>query len=76
VTTNPQTEHEILRRLDEINLNMKKLMTVVGVQGKEEETQITALSSAGFTSIEIEQIVGVPAGTVRRWLSERRRKKR
>jgi len=55
---------------------MKKLMTVVGVQGKEEETQITALSSAGFTSIEIEQIVGVPAGTVRRWLSERRRKKR
>jgi hypothetical protein len=76
VAKNTQTENEILQRLDEININIKKLLSVVGMQGKEEEKQIVALSAAGFTSVEIEQIIGVPAGSVRRRLHEKRHKNR
>lgn len=51
--------------LEEINSNVKKLISVIAVQGLDDGKKIKILSNMGYSSFEIEEITGIPAATVR-----------
>ena len=52
--------------LEEISGKLDKLTGLLVIQGKEENQQIKILTTFGFNSNEIGNLLGLPAGTVRR----------
>ena len=52
--------------LEEISGKLDKLTGLLVIQGKEEDQQIKILTSLGFNSKEAGNLLGIPAGTVRR----------
>lgn len=59
---NALTEREILL---EINSNIKKLLAVFAIQGKDDEKKMSILYSLGYSASEISELSGIPPGTVR-----------
>lgn len=50
----------------EIKELLNKIVGLLAILGKEKNEQVKILLSLGFTSIAIEEITGIPSGTVRR----------
>ncbi len=67
-------DKEVIKKLDEINRNLNRLMAIVAVSGKDEDRQIRGLSRVGFSSSEIEAIMGIPSRTIRDRLSRTRKR--
>lgn len=51
--------------LEEININIKRLLGAVATQGNGTHEKIITLKSMGFNSVEIKAITGIPEGTTR-----------
>ena len=64
------------KQYSEIKQTLDKIVGLLAIQGKEKNVQITILLSLGFTSIDIENITGIPSGTVRRLKSTTLKKER
>lgn len=52
--------------LEEISGKLDKLTGLLVIQGKEEDQQIKILTSLGFSSNVVGNLLGIPSGTVRR----------
>lgn len=55
------TEKEILM---EISKKLSQLLAINAMQGKEKDSQVNILTSAGFTNSEISALLDIPKGTV------------
>lgn len=54
------------RQYLEIKELLNKIVGLLAILGKEKNEQVKILLSLGFTSTAIEEITGIPSGTVRR----------
>ncbi len=52
--------------LEEISGKLDKLTGLLVIQGKGEDQQIKILTSLGFNSKDVGNLLGIPSGTVRR----------
>ena len=60
--SNVKSEKELL---EEISGKLDKIMGVLAIQGKEEDSQIRILKNQGFNSEEVGKLVGLKETTVR-----------
>ena len=58
----PKSVEELL---SEISKKLDKLMAILAIQGKDEDTQIKILKSQGFTSVDTGKLIGMKETTVR-----------
>jgi hypothetical protein len=65
----PPTELELLA---EISAKLDNMIAVLAAQGKDRDTQIDILSTAGCDSAFIGSVIGITAGAVRKYQSRRR----
>jgi len=69
------SEKEVIERLDEISRKMDTLIGALAIQGKGDKQEIIkTLYSLGLTPKTINQLTGVPEGTIRRIKSTKLKK--
>ena len=56
VSKNKKTSEELL---EEINEKLDKIIALLAIQGKDENTQIQILKKLGFEAVEIGKLLGV-----------------
>ena len=56
VSENKKTTEELL---EEISKKLDKIISILAIQGKDEDTQIRILKKLGYNSIEIEKLLGI-----------------
>jgi len=59
---NGKSSEELLKEISE---KLDKLMGILAIQGKDEDTQIRILKSQGFTSEEVGKLIGLKETTIR-----------
>jgi DNA-directed RNA polymerase specialized sigma24 family protein len=53
--------------LQEISKKLDKLIALYAIQGKNQSEQANILKGLGFTYKEINQLTGIPEGTLKSW---------